>query len=70
MTVVAGFLGDRFSRKWIITLSLIAWSLMTICMGFIGGFGLDSYRLAIEALLDKASTAKSEKEKEKKTKKA
>jgi MFS family permease len=38
MTVVAGFLGDRFSRKWIITLSLIAWSLMTICMGFIGGF--------------------------------
>lgn len=38
MTVVAGFLGDRFNRKWIITLSLIAWSLMTICMGFIGGF--------------------------------
>ena len=38
MTVVAGFLGDRFSRKWIITLSLVAWSLMTICMGFIGGF--------------------------------
>ena len=38
MTVVAGFLGDRFSRKWIITLSLIAWSLMTVCMAFIGGF--------------------------------
>ena len=38
MTVVAGFLGDRFSRKWIITLSLIAWSLMTTCMGFVGGF--------------------------------
>ena len=38
MTVVAGFIGDRFSRKWIITLSLIAWSLMTICMGFVGGF--------------------------------
>ena len=38
MTVVAGFLGDRFNRKWIITLSLIAWSLMTVCMGFIGGF--------------------------------
>ena len=38
MTVVAGFLGDRFSRKWIITFSLIAWSLMTVCMGFIGGF--------------------------------
>ena len=38
MTVVAGFLGDRLSRKWIITLSLMAWSLMTVCMGFIGGF--------------------------------
>ena len=38
MTVVAGFICDRFSRKWIITLSLIAWSLMTICMGFVGGF--------------------------------
>ncbi len=38
MTVVAGFLGDKLSRKWIITLSLIAWSLMTVCMGFIGGF--------------------------------
>ena len=38
MTVVAGFIGDRFSRKWIITLSLIAWSLMTVCMGFVGGF--------------------------------
>ena len=38
MTVVAGFIGDRFSRKWIITLSLVAWSLMTVCMGFVGGF--------------------------------
>ena len=38
MTVVAGFLGDRFSRKWIITISLMAWSLMTVFMGFIGGF--------------------------------
>ena len=38
MTVVAGFMGDRFSRKWIITVSLMAWSLMTVCMGFIGGF--------------------------------
>ena len=38
MTVVAGFLGDRLSRKWIITGSLIAWSLTTVCMGFIGGF--------------------------------
>lgn len=38
MTVVAGFVGDRCSRKWIITISLIAWSLMTVCMGFVGGF--------------------------------
>ncbi len=38
MTVVAGFIGDRCSRKWLITISLIAWSLMTVCMGFIGGF--------------------------------
>ncbi|MCQ2392204.1 MAG: MFS transporter [Kiritimatiellae bacterium] len=38
MTTVAGVVGDRCSRKWIITLSLIAWSLMTVCMGFIGGF--------------------------------
>lgn len=38
MTVIAGFFGDRFSRKWIITLSLMAWSLMTVCMGFVGGF--------------------------------
>lgn len=38
MTMIAGFVGDRCSRKWIITLSLIAWSLMTVCMGFIGGF--------------------------------
>ena len=38
MTVVAGFVGDRRSRKWLITFSLIAWSLMTVCMGFIGGF--------------------------------
>ncbi len=38
MTIVAGFAGDRLSRKWLITISLIAWSLMTVCMGFIGGF--------------------------------
>ena len=38
MTVVAGFLGDRCSRKWILTLSLIAGALMTVCMGFVGSF--------------------------------
>lgn len=31
------------------------------CLGFIGGFGLDSYRLAIEALIDRAQTTKKEK---------
>ena len=36
MTTVAGFVGDRCSRKWIITLSLLFWSLMTVCMGFVG----------------------------------
>ena len=36
MAFVAGPVGDRFSRKWIITFSLIAWSLMTFVMGFVG----------------------------------
>ena len=36
MALVAGPIGDRFSRKWIITISLIAWSLMTFMMGFVG----------------------------------
>ena len=36
MALVAGPVGDRFSRKWIITCSLIAWSLMTLMMGFVG----------------------------------
>ena len=43
MAFVAGPVGDRFSRKWIITCSLIAWSLMTFTMGFVGDwcvFGL------------------------------
>ena len=30
MTMVAGFAGDRLSRKWLITGSLIFWSLMTL----------------------------------------
>lgn len=36
MAFIAGPVGDRFSRKWIITLSLISWSLMTFMMGFVG----------------------------------
>jgi len=36
MAFVAGPVGDRFSRKWIITLSLMAWSFMTFMMGYVG----------------------------------
>ena len=40
MTTVAGFCGDRFSRKWLIIGSLMFWSLMTVGMGFVGNFTL------------------------------
>ena len=40
MTTVAGFCGDRFSRKWLITGSLMFWSLMTVGMGFVGDFSV------------------------------
>ncbi len=44
-TPFAGVLGDRFSRKWIITISLLFWSLMTACTGFVGGLcGLIFFR--------------------------
>ena len=36
MAFIAGPVGDRFSRKWVITISLISWSLMTFIMGFVG----------------------------------
>ena len=36
MAFLAGPVGDRFSRKWIITLSLLSWSFMTFMMGFVG----------------------------------
>ena len=36
MAFIAGPVGDRLSRKWIITVSLISWSLMTFMMGFVG----------------------------------
>ena len=36
MAFIAGPIGDRFSRKWLITCSLIAWSFMTFMMGFVG----------------------------------
>lgn len=38
LTMIAGFAGDRFSRKWLITLSLIFWSLTTVGLGFAGSF--------------------------------
>jgi len=36
MAFVAGPIGDRLSRKWLITGSLLFWSLMTVMMGFVG----------------------------------
>lgn len=36
MAFIAGPIGDRLSRKWIITCSLVAWSIMTFMMGFVG----------------------------------
>ena len=40
MAFIAGPVGDRFSRKWIITCSLMAWSLMTFMMGFVGDWSV------------------------------
>ena len=40
MAFIAGPVGDRFSRKWIITCSLMAWSLMTFVMGFVGDWSI------------------------------
>ncbi len=36
MALIAGPIADRLSRKWLITVSLMAWSLMTFMMGFVG----------------------------------
>lgn len=45
MVPVAGFLGDRWSKKWIITISLIFWSFATMLTGFSGGLvGLILFR--------------------------
>ena len=48
MTMIAGYAGDRLSRKWLITISLMFWSLMTVCMGFVGdwtvfGFAIPAF---------------------------
>ena len=37
-TFIAGFLGDRFNRKRIITFSLLFWSLATMGLGFTSTF--------------------------------
>jgi MFS family permease len=34
---VAGYVGDRFSRKWIVTISLLFWSVATMLTGFSSG---------------------------------
>ncbi len=38
MALIAGPIADRLSRKWLITVSLMAWSLMTFMMGFVGNW--------------------------------
>lgn len=39
-TTIAGVLGNRLSKKWTITVSLISWSVATLCMGFINEFSV------------------------------
>ena len=34
---IAGILGDRFNRKWVITCALLFWSAMTAATGLVGG---------------------------------
>ena len=35
---IFGFLGDRFSRKWLIAIGIFVWSLGTVLTGFAGSF--------------------------------
>src|SRR6266404_6450941 len=35
-----GYLGDRFSRKWLIAFGIFVWSLGTLLTGFASGFGI------------------------------
>lgn len=37
MVPIAGFVGDRFDKKWIITGSILFWSFATILTGWVGG---------------------------------
>ncbi|GBF82354.1 MFS transporter [Aphanothece sacrum] len=34
-----GYLADRFSRRWVIILSLLAWSILTWCIGYVHSLG-------------------------------
>ena len=48
VTPLAGFVGNRFDRKWVIVFSLFFWSLATIAMGFAGewqvlGFAVSAF---------------------------
>jgi MFS family permease len=54
MVPIAGFLGDAYSRKRIIAISLFAWSLATFCTGF--GAGL-LYLIAIRGVATAAGEA-------------
>ena len=48
---VSGFAGDRFNRKWVITLALFFWSMMTVFTGLAGAFlGLVLFRSVLTAI--------------------
>ena len=48
VTPLAGFVGNRYDRKWVIVFSLFFWSLATVAMGFAGqwhvlGFAVSAF---------------------------
>lgn len=62
MVPVAGFLGDRWSKKWIITCSLVFWSISTMLTGTVRGIaGIIAFRSVAtggsEAFYGPSSTA-------------
>lgn len=50
VTFFAGFLGDRYNRKWIITLSLLFWSCATLAIGLIKDFEIFGFTISAFAL--------------------
>ncbi len=51
MMPVAGYVGDMFSRKWVVTCSLVFWSTATLCTGFTRGlWGMLMFRSVATAL--------------------